>query len=140
MSLDKQNNCNACKTGYRVENGQCVLGSASVQSKTVQQPQTLTTNFAGTQQLNNDPNCKKYYENSQVCEECYAYHYFNKDRNMCVQVHPTCKTWDPETGYCRSCYQGYTCGLTDRECTVIKMPTISSTQTQNKVMDNCLKV
>ena len=71
--------CTSCYPGYVVKNGGCEVGSAI------------------------DPNCKNLQ--GETCVECFTGYYTQNGK--CKQASPLCKTFNPNNGFCTSCYPGY---------------------------------
>ena len=66
----------------------------------------LNTNSGTCEVFFRDPNCKKFDANNK-CKECARRYYINKS-GKCSPVSPLCKGYDENTGFCTSCYPGYT--------------------------------
>lgn len=77
-------NCLSCFKGYSLVNSTCV--------RAADKPVT-------------DAGCAKWVWDNDTCLECSPYWYFKG--GICTQVSPYCKTYDPATGACLSCYSGY---------------------------------
>lgn len=85
--------CTACYDGYSLDQtNQCVKSQTP----------------AG------DPNCAKYGANN-VCVQCSKGAIFNPS-NICIIIDPSCLTFDPVTGFCTSCYAGYTIDSGSKIC------------------------
>jgi hypothetical protein len=87
--------CAACYDGYSLNSSnQCVKSQAA----------------------SGDPNCAKYGANN-VCAQCSKGAIFNPN-NTCIIVDPSCLTYDPVTGYCTTCYAGYSVAAGATVCTL----------------------
>jgi len=77
--------CLGCYQGYSLVSGNCVV--------------SVTANSN-----NNDTYCIKLQGSS--CILCSSGYFLNVSA-ICQQVNPLCKTYDNTTGFCTSCYTGY---------------------------------
>jgi len=73
--------CTSCFPGYALTSGKC------------------TVTFQ-------DPNCIKGDNNKGTCIQCSSNFYLTPE-GKCKQANPLCKTFDPSTGACLTCYSGY---------------------------------
>jgi hypothetical protein len=69
---------------------------------------------------NTDVNCATF--NNGMCVNCSKGYYLSQ-QGPCIQFNPLCKTSDPQTGACLSCYPGY--ALSAGSCLVGNGPTTS---------------
>jgi len=53
-----------------------------------------------------DAGCGTWDWDNNKCLKCGNYWYFNVD-GVCSAVSPYCKTYDPATGACTTCFSGY---------------------------------
>lgn len=95
-----------------------LLGLASCQLRTVQATVTLYDSQANQdantlRTINNYYGCKTWQDD--VCVECSARYYFNKN-GICCEVKPECREFNTQEGICEGCYAGYQ--LVDGECVV----------------------
>lgn len=99
--------CLSCWQGYDLQqSGDCAIQKTN----------------AGSSQ-SQDRYCITY--NNNLCTQCSAGYFLNKATNLCKQVDPLCKTFNPDNGACTTCYLGYSVsGLT---CAV----TVTVSQTPN---------
>ena len=81
--------CTSCFTGYRLNNGECALSTAT----------------------NSDINCKTFGA-SGLCVECYNGFFVRVGK--CEKLNLLCATSNLQTGACLTCYQGYT--LSNGDC------------------------
>ena len=81
--------CTSCYQGYTLVNGECVQSSPSMRS-------------SGSL----DPNCYSWDYSKNKCTQC-AYRYYFNANGVCTPVSDYCREWNPSTGACTSCYQGF---------------------------------
>lgn len=86
-SSDNTGNCVTCYKGYDLVNGSC-LYSPSNNAK----PQ--------------DGGCASWDWDNAVCLACSNNWVFDIN-GICIKVNDLCRTYDPNTGFCTSCYRGY---------------------------------
>ena len=53
-----------------------------------------------------DKYCKTFTSDGLSCLECAFHSYMDKD-GCCKPVSDWCKDWDPKTGCCLCCFEGY---------------------------------
>ena len=89
---DQNGRCTSCYPGYRLDVNR---GSCAIFFK--------------------DPNCKIYDANNQ-CQQCANKYFVNVESGKCSPVNPLCRTFNPDNGFCTTCYQGY--GLLNGQCLI----------------------
>lgn len=90
--------CTSCYQGYQLQGSNCIQSA----------PPSVGSG-AG--------NCTSYGANG-LCSQCsYGFYLVS---GYCNLVNPLCSTWDPNTGACTSCFQGYT--LSGTTCTQSSAP------------------
>jgi hypothetical protein len=99
--------CLSCYPGYILVGATCSVGGNS----------------------NSDVNCQTFTNN--ICQKCYS-GYFLSSKGICAQNNPLCKTSDPATGNCLTCYPGYS--INAGNCTIGSSST-TSTDTNCKSTD-----
>ena len=77
--------CLTCYTGYVISEGQCVVN-----------PKPFVPSA-------ND-RCQSWIQNQ--CVACQNRAYFDTN-GVCQPVSDYCNTWDPQTGFCFTCYAGF---------------------------------
>lgn len=82
-----------------------------------------------------DPNCKTIVNDQ--CKACSAGYYLN-NQFACSQVNPQCATYDPNNGYCLTCYPGYkivgsTCMPANTEMPA-SLPVVRAARTSTRVL------
>lgn len=80
--------CLSCYNGYYLDAGQCL--------KVVEGPSAPPSDLL----------CAKW--NGRICLACSKGAFFRN--GICTNADPLCKTFDPNSGACTSCYQGYILG------------------------------
>ena len=80
----KSGTCLSCYGGYTLINGVCNQGA-------IQTPSDL--------------GCSLWNSVLTICLQCSQRFYFNGNR--CTPVNDQCNTWEPSTGRCLSCFNGY---------------------------------
>lgn len=105
-------NCLACSARYYVNtNGKCVPANPLCKEfNTLNGACTLCYPGYGIsgntclQGVSQDPNCKTFQ--GANCQECVNGFFIGPD-GKCKQASPLCKTFDPRSGACLTCYNGY---------------------------------
>lgn len=62
-----------------------------------------------------DPNCQRFDQAKGVCTQCSS-RFFLDTTGKCRQISPLCRTANPNTGACLTCYPGYV--IAGATCTV----------------------
>lgn len=62
--------------------------------------------LAASQSIGINIGCKQYANDSITCLTC-SQRYYKDSKGVCQPVRTTCNTYDPFTGACTSCYDGY---------------------------------
>lgn len=111
-SFNADGTCSSCSSRYYVNpNGKC--GSVNPLCKdynplsgacTVCYPGYGLSGNSCVQGLSQDPNCKTFQGSN--CQDCVSGFYIGSD-NKCKQASPLCKTFDPRSGACLTCFNGY---------------------------------
>lgn len=82
-----------------------------------------------------DPNCNQF--NGSTCLKCSSGYYLASS-GICSAVDPSCKTHNPDNGFCTSCYAGY--AVNGTKCVVSQSaPTVANCNSIDPLTGLCLK-
>lgn len=102
------NQCQQCNDNGLLRNGVCVDKSCQIFDLEggclACIPSYQFNSFGQCIFTAKDPNCKNFAFG--ICQSCIERFYFNF-QFVCTAVSPLCKTYDSNSGFCLSCYDGY---------------------------------
>jgi len=111
--------CISCWQGFYFSNGQCLQGNPLCKTFDNSGTGACGSCWGSSYYLAANGQCIQgnglcaTYTNTGLCATCWAssYYYINAV-GLCALVSGTCKTWDPNTGNCLSCWWGTAHNLT----------------------------